>query len=253
VRRMLLAMKSQTEAMRALAYVVAASMDSARRHPDKAERAKRQGFVDFMIPVVKGWCTETGVEVASTGIQVHGGMGFIEETGAAQYYRDARITTIYEGTTGIQSNDLVGRKIGREAGATAKAVIGMMREADTALAAQGPEFDSLRASFGTAVSEFAECVDWIVANYANDAKAVHAVSVPFLMLTGVVAGGWQMVRAALAARRRLAAGGADAGFLEAKIASANFYAVHVLPRAHGLRDTVLHGAASVMALGEDQL
>jgi len=253
VRRMLMMMKSQTEAMRSLAYVAAASMDLARRHPDKAERAKHQALVDFLIPVVKGWCTETGVEIASTGIQVHGGMGFIEETGAAQYYRDARITTIYEGTTGIQSNDLVGRKIGREAGSTAKAVIGMMRQAETALAGCGAEFDRLRGAFGAAVSEFAECVEWIVATYAKDAKAVHAVSVPFLMLTGVLCGGWQMVRAALAAQRLLSSPGADAGFLEAKIASARFYVDHVLTRSHGLRDTVMHGAASVMALTEDRL
>jgi len=121
------------------------------------------------------------------------------------------------------------------------------------LAARGEQFEDLRDSFGAAVSGLAECVDWIVANYANDARAVHAVSVPFLMLTGIVAGGWQMARAALAAERRLAGGGGDAGFFEAKIGTARFYADHVLPRAHGLRDTVMHGAASVTALKEDQL
>jgi acyl-CoA dehydrogenase len=203
--------------------------------------------------VVKGWSTETGVEVASTGIQVHGGMGFIEETGAAQYYRDARITTIYEGTTGIQSNDLVGRKLGREAGATATAVIRMMREAQSELAAGGERFGALRASLEQAVSGFEQCVDWIAATYAKDARAVHAVSVPFLLLTGIVAGGWQMARAALAAGRRLARPGADTGFLEAKIASAQHYADHVLPRAQGLRETVLRGASSVLALNEDAL
>ncbi len=251
VRRMLMAMKSQTEAMRALAYVAAASMDLARRHPDKAERMKHQGFVDFMIPVVKGWCTETGVEIASTGVQVHGGMGFIEETGAAQHYRDARITTIYEGTTGIQSNDLVGRKIGREAGVTAKAIIALMRQTEGALV--GEEFASMRSAFSAAVAALSECVEWIVASYANEARAVHAVSVPFLLMTGVVAGGWQMARAALAARRRLDEGDSDRSFLEAKLASAQFYFDHVLPRAHAMRDTVLRGSKSVLALNEDQL
>jgi len=123
VRRMLLLMKSQTEAMRALAYVVAAAMDLAQRSPDEAERRRHQAFVELMIPVVKGWCTETGIEVASLGVQVHGGMGFIEETGAAQYLRDARITSIFEGTTGIQANDLVGRKIARDGGAAARALL----------------------------------------------------------------------------------------------------------------------------------
>src|SRR5712692_8171686 len=160
---MLMSMKSQTEAMRALAYVVAAAVDKSLRHPDKEERARNQVFVDLMIPIVKGWFTETGIEVASTGIQVHGGMGFIEETGAAQHLRDARITTIYEGTTGIQANDLIGRKIAREGGATAKEVIGEMRALDAPLAAApGDDIATIRSQLGRAIVALATATDWMV-------------------------------------------------------------------------------------------
>jgi alkylation response protein AidB-like acyl-CoA dehydrogenase len=253
VRRMLMSMKTQTEAMRALAYVVAAAMDAAHRHPDKAERTRQQAFVDLMIPVVKGWSTETGIEVASTGVQIHGGMGFIEETGAAQHLRDARITAIYEGTTGIQANDLIGRKIAREGGVTAKAVVAMMRATEAELAKmEGEDFAAIRKSLGEGVSAVAECVEWIVATFSADIKAAHAGAVPFLMLMGVVCGGWQMARAALAANKNLAASSGDAAFLQAKIISARFYADHVLSKAGGLRDTVVHGAKGVMALSEEQ-
>src|SRR6266571_2055601 len=183
VRRMLMSMKAQTEAMRALAYGVAAAMDKARHHPDKESRARSQAFVELMIPIVKGWSTETGIEVASTGIQVHGGMGFIEETGAAQHLRDARITTIYEGTTGIQANDLVGRKIAREGGATARELIKAMRAVEAQLgSAAGEDMAEIRAAFSAAVTAVEECVSWIVVTYGNDVKAVHAGAVPFLKL-----------------------------------------------------------------------
>jgi len=253
VRRMLMSMKTQTEAMRALAYVVAAAMDAAHRHPDKAERAKQQAFVDLMIPVVKGWSTETGIEVASTGVQIHGGMGFIEETGAAQHLRDARITAIYEGTTGIQANDLIGRKIAREGGATARALVDMMRVTDSDLAkTEGDDFTVIREALGEGISAVSDCVDWIVPTFTADIKAAHAGAVPFLMLMGVVCGGWQMARAALAANRMLAAKTGDASFCQAKIISARFYADHVLSRSGGLRDTVVQGARGVMALSEEQ-
>jgi len=253
VRRMLMSMKAQIEAMRALAYVVAAAMDKAARHPDKEERARSQAFAELMIPVVKGWSTETGVEVASTGIQVHGGMGFIEETGAAQHLRDARITTIYEGTTGIQANDLVGRKIAREGGATAKAVVKIMRATEAELGkAGGEDMNAIKASLSAGIGAVSDCVDWIVANYGNDVKAVHAGAVPFLMLLGIVAGGWQMARAALVAQQHLKSGQGDKAFYEAKIKTARFYADHVLAQAPALRNTVVQGAAGVMALAEEQ-
>ena len=253
VRRMLMSMKAQTEAMRALACVVAASVDIAHRHTDKGERAKHAAFADFMIPVVKGWSTETGIEIASTGIQVHGGMGYIEETGAAQHLRDARIATIYEGTTGIQSNDLVGRKLAREGGATAKAVIAQMRATEGELAgAAGEDMAAIRASFSAGITALAECAEWIVRTYGADIKAVHAGSVPFLKLTGIVSGGWQMARASLVAQKRVAAGGAEESFYRAKIATSRFYADHVMSQAPGLRNTVINGAAGVMALAEEQ-
>jgi len=253
VRRMLMSMKSQTEAMRALGYVVAAAVDKSLRHPDKDERARNQAFVDLMIPIVKGWFTETGIEVASTGIQVHGGMGFIEETGAAQHLRDARITTIYEGTTGIQANDLIGRKIAREGGATAKEVITVMRAVEAELSkAAGEDMAATREAFSAALAAAEDCVSWMVITYGNDIKAAHAGAVPFLKLMGIVCGGWQMARAALVAKQRLSEGKGDKSFYEAKIKTARFYADHVLTQAPALRNTIVHGAAGVMALAEEQ-
>jgi alkylation response protein AidB-like acyl-CoA dehydrogenase len=253
VRRMLMSMKSQAEAMRALAYVTAAAIDKAHHHPDKNERARNQAFVDLMIPVVKGWSTETSIEVASTGIQVHGGMGFIEETGAAQYLRDARITTIYEGTTGIQANDLIGRKVAREGGTTAKAVLAQIDATVAALRASGSaELGVIGTRLAAGRKAAAECVDWIVATSGADPKAVHAGAVPFLKLCGVVFGGWQMARAALAAQARLARGEGDAAFLKAKITTGRFFADHHLSQAPALRDVVLEGSAGVLALTEEQ-
>jgi alkylation response protein AidB-like acyl-CoA dehydrogenase len=253
VRRMLMTMKAHAEATRAVAYVTAAALDKAHHHPDKGERAHNQALADFMIPIVKGWSTETAIEMASLGIQVHGGMGFVEETGAAQYLRDARITTIYEGTTGIQANDLVGRKLAREGGATAKAVLKEVAVTVAALAGQdGAEFAVLRARLDAGRTAAAECVDWIVATYGNDVKAVHAGAVPFLRLMGSLCGGWQMARAALAAQAELAKGATDTGFLKAKIATARFFADHQLALVPGLRDSIVQGAAGVLALAEEQ-
>ncbi len=252
VRRMLMLMKSQTEAMRALAYVVAAALDVAARHADASLRQQNQAFVDLMIPVVKGWSTETGIEVASLGVQVHGGMGFIEETGAAQHLRDARITTIYEGTTGIQANDLVGRKIAREGGATAKAWLEHLRALDAQLAqSDNADVRAIRAALAAGASAVADSVDYIVANADKDVVATFAGAVPFLKLMGIVAGGWQMARAALAAERNLGAG--DKAFLQAKLATARFYADQVLVQAPGLRDTVVKGAAAVMAIPDESM
>jgi acyl-CoA dehydrogenase len=253
VRRMLMSMKAQVEAMRALAYVVAAAIDHAQRGVDRDARARAQAFVDFTIPIVKGWSTETGVEVASTGIQVHGGVGFIEETGAAQYLRDVRITTIYEGTTGIQANDLVGRKIARDGGAAANTVIDAMRGVVAQLdTAGGEDMRAIAGAFRAGVTAADECVSWIVATHACDIKAVHAGAVPFLELMGIVCGGWQMARAALVARQKLAAGTGDPNFYEAKINTTRFYADHILTHAPALRNTVVSGAAGVMALRDEQ-
>jgi alkylation response protein AidB-like acyl-CoA dehydrogenase len=248
VRRMLMLMKSQTEAMRALAYVVAAALDFSQKDENEERRKQHQAFVDLMIPVVKGWSTETGIEVASLGVQVHGGMGFIEETGAAQYLRDARITAIYEGTTGIQAMDLVGRKIAREGGATARAWVAAVQRLDGELSA--PALQGLRRQLAIGANAVADCVDFIVAE--KSPLPAFAGAVPFLKLMGIVAGGWQMARAALACERRLAAGTGDKSFLEAKLVTARFYGDHVLVQAPALRDTVVSGSAGVMALSEDQ-
>jgi alkylation response protein AidB-like acyl-CoA dehydrogenase len=239
VRRMLMLMKAQTEAMRALAYTTAAALDFAMKTRDK----NHQAFVDLMIPVVKGWCTETGIDVASLGVQVHGGMGFIEETGAAQYLRDARITTIYEGTTGIQAMDLMGRKIAREGGATAKAWVEEVWKLESQLA----NHPSIRENLKAGLNAVSDCIEFIVAE--KNPQTVFAGAVPFLKLMGIVAGGWQMARAAIVAEKKMAA---DPQFYQAKIATAKFYAEQVLVQAPGLRDTVVKGGAGAMALTEDQ-
>jgi 3-(methylsulfanyl)propanoyl-CoA dehydrogenase len=253
VRRMLMSMKSQTEAMRALAYVVGAASDLAHRHPDPAVRAERQAFVDLLIPVVKGWCTENATEIASTGIQVHGGMGYIEETGAAQHLRDARITTIYEGTTAIQANDLVGRKIAREQGATIKVLVAEMRQVEGELGTHTDEvFAAIRRSLASGIDAVEEAVAYLLATYGQDVKSASVGSVPFLKLLGIVAGGWQMARAALVSAQKLAEGSGEAAFYQAKIVTARFYADHVLAQAPGLAYSVVHGAVGALALAESQ-
>jgi alkylation response protein AidB-like acyl-CoA dehydrogenase len=250
IRRMLMLMRSQVEAMRALAYSVAAAHDAAARHPDAVERARNQAYVDLMIPVVKGWSTETGNELAYLGVQVHGGMGFIEETGAAQFMRDARITTIYEGTTGIQANDLMGRKIAREGGATIKAVIGMMQQTRGEVAKEaGAEFVAIAAALGRGIEALQLATDYIVAGYSGNVRAVAVGAVPFLRLMGIVSGGWMMARAALVAHGKIAAGDADL-FFPAKIATAYFYAEHVMVAAAGLAQEVVRGGASALTLDE---
>jgi alkylation response protein AidB-like acyl-CoA dehydrogenase len=255
VRRMLLLMRSQTEATRSLAYVVAGARDIAMRHPDEAHRKRSQAFVDLMTPVVKGWSTETGIELASLGIQVHGGMGYIEETGAAQHWRDARITTIYEGTTGIQANDLIGRKIVRDQGVAMHAVLEEMRRFDTDLKAKGPDasLESIRHGLARGVDALSSAAEYILANYSFDPRKVMIGAVPFLRLFGIVAGGWQLARGALVATDRLAEGTGDRAFYAGKVASARFYADHVLAAAPGLAHTVIHGAESGMLLSEEGL
>jgi butyryl-CoA dehydrogenase len=186
-------------------------------------------------------------------VQVHGGMGFIEETGAAQHLRDARITTIYEGTTGIQASDLVGRKIAREGGATARAWLSVLREFDSEIGkSKSPDIQAIRGPLAAGVQAVSDCVDFIVANAGKDVKGVFAGAVPFLRLMGIVAGGWQLARSALISEKRIKENVADRSFHEAKIATARFYADQMLVQAPGLRDTVVKGAGRVMALTDDQ-
>ena len=254
MRRMLMTMKATTEAGRALAYTAAAALDAAHRHPDPAARARIQARAELLIPVVKGWSTENAVEIASLGVQIHGGMGFIEETGAAQHLRDARILPIYEGTTGIQANDLLGRKIARDQGEAARAAITEMRETVARLAAtDGEDFAAMRAALADGADQLARVVEWAVATYPADPRTALAGAVPLLKMFGAVMGGWQMSRAALAAKAALDRGdNEDRAFLTAKIGTARFYADHVLSQSHGLAHAVMHGAAGVLALDEAQ-
>jgi len=254
VRRMLLLMKARTESLRAIAAVTAAAIDVARCHPDAARRARSQAFVELMIPIVKAWSTDTAVDLASVGIQVHGGMGFIEETGAAQLFRDARITPIYEGTNGIQAADLIGRKVARDKGESIRAVIAEMREVEAALEQEKDEnLSAIAARLRDGVTALEQAVQWIAATYGADVRRASVGAVPFLELFGTVAGGWQSARAALAARRLLASGDRDVAFLQAKLHTARFYADHMLVRAPGLARTVVSGADAVLAISDEQL
>ncbi|MBU9270556.1 acyl-CoA dehydrogenase [Burkholderia gladioli] len=252
VRRMLGTMRALTEGARALAYVAAAHSDQAHAHPDAAERARHQAIYEYLVPVVKGWSTEMVNEVASLGVQVHGGMGFIEETGAAQYYRDARILAIYEGTTAIQANDLVGRKTVRDGGAVAKSLLVGIDETVEALGAQDtPAFAAMRRHLADGAKSLAAAVEFVVANTKGDPNAVFLGSVPYLKLAGIVLCGWQMGRALLAAQARRAD---DPAFHDAKIAIAQFYAQHVLVQAPAIAASIVSatGQDSVLALTEDQ-
>jgi alkylation response protein AidB-like acyl-CoA dehydrogenase len=253
VRRMLMSMRSQTEAARALAYVGAGISDFANHHPDAATRTASLAVYEYLVPVIKGWSTEMSENVARDGVQVHGGMGFIEETGAAQHYRDAKILPIYEGTTAIQANDLVGRKTVRDGGAVAKSIIAQVRATEAQLLeAKGDDFAAIRRQLADGSAALEAVVDFVVANARSDVKAVFAGSVPYLKLAGIVLGGWQMARAALIAQRKLDAGEGDAGFLRAKIATARFFADHILSQASSLRTAIVEGSAGVLALPEDQ-
>ncbi len=246
VRRLLMDVKSRTEAMRTLAYYAAAQIDKAH-----AGDAAAQARIDLLTPVVKGWSTEQGVELSSNALQVFGGVGFIEETGAAQYYRDSRITTIYEGTTAIQANDLVGRKLAREKvpGAGMKALLAEM-SATAAEIAGDAQLAGIAANLKQGIAALTTASDWILANYESAPQAVHAGSVPFLKLTGIVVGGWLMAKSAAIAVKQIAAGTTD-DFYRAKLATANYFAAHQLPFAAAYAAEVVAGADSVFALPEN--
>ena len=251
VRRMLMTMRAYTEGCRALASVAASAFDAAHHHPDADARKQNQAFYEFMVPLVKGFSTEMSLEVTSLGVQVHGGMGFIEETGAAQYYRDAKILTIYEGTTAIQANDLVGRKTGRDGGQIAKGIAAQVAATESELMASGSA-DALGVAkrLKAAREAFVDVVDFVAASSKASPNAVYAGSVPYLMLAGNLMAGWQMARALLVAEKAMAAG-EDVAFMQAKVTTARFYADHILCKAGGLRDSIVDGAESVTALPLD--
>ena len=249
VRRLLFTMKARVEAMRALAYVEAAALDHAEHEGTVDARRHGQLLGDFLNPIVKGWCTETGILVASAGVQVHGGMGFIEETGAAQHYRDVRITAIYEGTTAIQANDLINRKIGKDKGTVAKSVLADVKALAVKLkASASAELSSIGKAMEEAESLAGHAVDWVLQAATEDPRLSAAASVPLLMLLGTVLGGHQMARAAEIADRKLAEGTGDKDFYTAKLATAHHYALHVLPEALALSRTVTEGSKTVMSL-----
>jgi alkylation response protein AidB-like acyl-CoA dehydrogenase len=251
VKRMLLTMRAYAEATRALTYWTASCLDIADRSTDVKEKQIHQSLVDLMIPIVKGWSTEAGIEVTSLGVQIHGGMGFIEETGAAQYYRDSRISAIYEGTTGIQANDLVGRKIGRESGQTMLALIAEMQKLLPLL--EGANDVNLKAfgkQLASGINELKRATEWIVTMWSASQGAVGAGAVHYLKLAGTVCGGWMMGRAALIAAKQLAAGGGDTDFLKAKIITTRFYGDHIITLATGFADAIVTGADSVLQMEE---
>jgi len=251
VRRMLMTMRATTEGCRAMASTAAAAYDAAHHHADAQVRKQNATFYEFMVPLVKGYSTEMSIEVASLGVQVHGGMGFIEETGAAQYYRDAKILTIYEGTTAIQANDLVGRKTARDGGQTARGVAAQIAQTESELQASGtPAALAMASRLGAARKAFLDVVDFVCGGAKASPNAVFAGSVPYLMLAGNLVAGWQMARALLVAQELLHKG-QDEAFMRAKIATAQFYAEHILVKAAGLRDSIVEGADSVTALALD--
>jgi alkylation response protein AidB-like acyl-CoA dehydrogenase len=250
VKRMLLTMKSQVEALRATALYAALQLDLGGRHADEATRAAAQSRGDLLIPVVKACSTEAGIELASLGVQVHGGMGFVEETGAAQPYRDVRITTIYEGTTAIQANDFIGRKLARDRGAAMTALLTEVDRELGALDASGtPHAEAVAIARDAArgsVAALAAASRSVLEAWAQAPERALAVSVPLLRMTGYVIGAWLLAKSAAIAARRLADGDADAEFLRGKIVSARFYATHVLPQAHALGRVVEGGVDSVL-------
>ncbi|MDB5917879.1 MAG: acyl-CoA dehydrogenase domain protein [Massilia sp.] len=251
VRRMLLSMKSRVEAMRAISCSIAVSMDIAGNHPSDASRRRHQGLVELLMPIAKGWFTENAVDITSQGIQVHGGMGYIEETGAAQFYRDSRISAIYEGTTGIQANDLVSRKVARDGGTTIRTLIDEMKHTTGQLAQSE---DGALSAIGTLLREgvagLEVSVNFIVTTFSNDQRKVFAGAVPFLDLFGTVVGGWELARCALVAAEKLNSSDQDQRFYFTKIQTARFYADHILINARSLANSVVNGHHAILTLDE---
>jgi 3-(methylthio)propanoyl-CoA dehydrogenase len=242
IKRMLMTMRAYTEGCRAMSIVAAAAFDAAHHHADAEVRKHNNAFYEFMVPLVKGFSTEMSLDVASLGVQVHGGMGFIEETGAAQYLRDAKILTIYEGTTAIQANDLVGRKTARDGGQVAKAIAGQIEKTEAALATRNsPASKAMHKHLFAARKAFVEVVDFVATQTKGSPNAVFAGSVPYLMLAGNLMAGWQMARALIVAEDSKD----DAAFMAAKVATSRFYAEHILSKVPGIRDSIVDGHAAI--------
>ena len=251
VRRMLMDMKAKTEAMRALCYYTAARMDMAKKHADPDTRKAAKSDLDLLIPITKSWCTDMGCDVANTGVQVHGGMGFIEETGAAQHMRDARIHPIYEGTNGIQANDLMGRKILRDGGESARSFIAGMKDDAREFSASGnSDVKATGETLSRSIDALEKATAWMLATGPSDILKASASAVPYLNLFGDTVGGWLMGKAAMAASA--GAAGDHQSYSEAKVKTARFYADHILSHASGHLATVADSGDTVMALAEEQ-
>jgi alkylation response protein AidB-like acyl-CoA dehydrogenase len=250
VRRMLLTMRSLTQASRAVCYYTAACLDRANHGDDAEASAFYLARADLLTPIAKAWCTEAALETTSHGIQVHGGMGYVEETGVAQFYRDARIAPIYEGTNAIQAIDLVGRKLLRDGGATVSAFVSDMRAVDAPLANAGDALAVVRSALARGLDELVQSSTYILTAEKKDPELISAVAFNYLMLIGTVIGGWQLARGALVAIEQLAAGG-DKAFLEAQVVMARFYAEQVLPRCTGYAAAIRAGSGSMMALSAE--
>jgi 3-(methylthio)propanoyl-CoA dehydrogenase len=242
IKRMLMTMRAHTEGCRALAIVAAAAYDAAHHHADAEVRKHNNAFYEFMVPLIKGFSTEMSLDVASLGVQVHGGMGFIEETGAAQYLRDAKILTIYEGTTAIQANDFVGRKTARDGGQVAKAIAAQIERTEAALAQRSSAASkAMHKHLVAARKAFVEVVDFVAGQTKSSPNAVFAGSVPYLMLSGNLMAGWQMARALIVAEESTE----EAAFMAAKVATSRFYAEHILSKVPGIRDSIVEGHAAI--------
>jgi alkylation response protein AidB-like acyl-CoA dehydrogenase len=253
VRRMLMSMRAQIEAMRALGYYTAAGIDGALKQPDKAAARRIQDRVDLLIPIVKAWFTDLGNEIASTGVQIHGGMGFVEETGAAQHLRDARILPIYEGTNGIQARDLVGRKVAKDGGETMLALVAEMRTtAEEMKAAPGDDLEAIRTGLEAAADALEDATKWVAQSVKAELVNALAGSVPFLRLAGTALGGWLLARGALVAQTRLGQRDGDPAFLEAKLVTARFYAEVILPPALAELGPLKAAGRTVFVLSEEQ-
>ena len=249
VRRNLMLMKANNEAMRAVAYIVGGAMDRAARHPDKGVREQQRAFAELLTPVIKGWCTDLGVELTSIGLQVHGGVGYVEETGAAQHFRDARIAPIYEGTNGIQAFDLVMRKLPRQGGEAVRQVIDDIKAIDNDLGGTNDaNFVTIRAALNETVTALEEATDWLIEKSAEDAQAAAAGATPYLRLFGTVYGGFVLAKSALIAHAALANGGEDRDFMRAKIATARFYAEQVLSPAPSMVRSITAGTAALFEI-----
>jgi alkylation response protein AidB-like acyl-CoA dehydrogenase len=253
VRRMLMTMRAQIEAMRALGYYTAAGIDSALKHPDRDTARRIQDRVDLLIPIVKAWFTDLGNEIASLGVQIHGGMGFIEETGAAQHLRDARILPIYEGTNGIQARDLVGRKIAKDGGETMLGLVAEMRALAQEMAkAPGDDMATIRGGVQAAADALEDTTQWVAQSVKADLMTALAGSAPFLRLAGTALGSWLLAKGALVAQNKLAVRDGDPAFLEAKLVTARFYADVILPPALAQLGPLKAAGHTVFALKEDQ-